>query len=186
VTMRYSCPHCIDWGHLVEVYSSGWLHRCLRCCKDIEVPIVRTPIKLERRGKVVLCCIHNRTVMENVDVQLLAVGKPKGQTYFQWWVHEPGLAPTRDLVTFTKEHNRKGKLNGWFERYEESLLAEWESRKDFTVAFKQLLAYLKEGKTVAIACYCHPLKRDICHLSILKGLIEDFGYAVDEAELLEV
>lgn len=181
-----NCPSCSQWSHLVEVISSGWLHRCPRCSRDIPRQIIRVPIKLERRGRVILCCVHNRTVMENVDIQLFAVGKPKGETYFKWWTWEPGLAPTRDLVTFTKMHNRAGKLDGWFQRYEESLLDEWESRKDFKEAFSRLLGYLKDGKTVAVACYCHPMKRGICHLSILRALIEDFGYEVEEAKLLEV
>jgi hypothetical protein len=142
---------------------------------------------VEKKGRVILCCIHNRTVMEQVDVQLFAVGKPKGETYFRWWIHEPGLAPSRDLVTFTKMHNReKGKLGGWFERYTESLLDEWEVREDSKEAFVRLLRYLKDGKTVAIACYCHPLKRDICHLSILRQIIEDLGYECEEAPLVEL
>lgn len=181
--VRVNCPHCAEYGKFVEVATCGWLHRCLRCNRDIPKYYKRTPIKI---GKVTMCCVSNRTVMEGIDVQLLAVGKPKGQTYFQWWEWEPGLAPTRDLVTFTKTHNRKGHLDGWFERYTESLIAEWEEREDFKVAFAKLLKLLKEGKKVAIACYCHPLKREVCHLSVLKGLIEEFGYEVVEAELVEV
>lgn len=46
--MRISCPYCIDWGHLVEVFSSGWLHRCPRCCRDIPRQVVRVPIKLKQ------------------------------------------------------------------------------------------------------------------------------------------
>lgn len=125
--------------------------------------------------------------MEGVDIQLFAVGKPKGETYFKWWRHCPALAPTRDLVTFTKMHNReKGKINGWFERYTESLIDEWDNSAEFQREFKLLIKSLKEGKIVAIACYCHPMKRDICHLSILADLIRDFGYEVEEAELVEV
>lgn len=180
------CPYCLHYGHSVGVYQSGWLSRCIRCDRDVEETIERIPIKLERRGKVIMCCVHNRTVMEGVDVQLFAVGKPKGETYFRWWKHEPGLAPTRELITFTKMHNRAGKLDGWFERYTESLLAEWESRKDFKIAFRELLGYLKEDKVVAIACYCNPMKREVCHLSILADLIRDFEYEVVEAELTEV
>ena len=184
--IKVSCPHCINRGHLVEVYSSGWLHRCLRCDRDVPRQFKRTPIKLAKTGKLLICCVHNRTIMEGVDAQLLAVGKPKGETYFRWWKHEPGLAPTRDLITFTKEHNRsKGKLDGWFERYTESLLDEWESRQDFKIAFKNLIGLLRDGKTVAVACYCHPLKRGICHLSILKDLVEDFGFPVEEAPLID-
>jgi len=179
--MKINCPHCAEYGKFVEVHACGWLHRCLRCYRDIPRQVVRVPIKLEKRGKVILCCVHNRTIMEGVDVQLFAVGKPKGETYFKWWKWEPGLAPARDLVTFTKMHNRAGKLDGWFERYTESLLDEWESREDFTEAFARLLKYLKDGRTVAVSCYCHPLKRAVCHLSILRGLIEDFGYLVEEA-----
>jgi hypothetical protein len=110
------------------------------------------------------------------------VGKPKGETYFKWWIHTPGLAPSRELVTFTKEHNRKGHLEGWFERYTESLLDEWMTRKDSIKAFKELIGYLKGGLTVAIACYCDHNKREFCHLSILRDIIEDMGYEVVEAE----
>jgi hypothetical protein len=186
VQVKVNCPRCAEYGHFVEVAAIGWLHRCLRCNRDIPKQYVRTPIKLEKKGKVVLCCIHNRTVMEGVDVQLLAVGKPKGQTYFRWWAHEPGLAPSRDLVTFTKTHNRKGKLEGWFERYTESLLDEWETRQDSLIAFTKLIKMLKEGKTVAVACYCNPLKRPVCHLSILRQLVEDLGYEVEEAPLMDL
>ncbi|MNI73926.1 hypothetical protein D3C73_1299720 [compost metagenome] len=117
-------------------------------------------------------------------MQLLAVGKPKGQTYFRWWTHEPGLAPSRDLITFTKMHNRKGHLDGWFERYTESLLEEWEARPDAIEAFTRLMKMLREGKTVAIACYCHPLKREECHLSVIRDLVEDLGFPVEEAPLM--
>ncbi|MMZ43656.1 hypothetical protein D1872_52210 [compost metagenome] len=183
--LKINCPRCAEYGHFVEVYSSGGLHRCLRCDRDWPKQYKRTPIIVPKKGKVLLCTVHYRTVMEGVDVQMLAVGKPKGITYFKWWQHEPGLAPSRELVTFTKMNNRKGKLEGWFERYTESLLDEWRERKDFTEAFTRLLNYLKQGKTVAISCYCHPLKRNVCHLSILRGLIEDFGYEVEEAPLTD-
>lgn len=181
--MRVNCPYCAEYDKFVEVYATGSLHRCLRCLRDIPRQVQKSPIKLEK-GKVVLCCVSNRTVMEGVDVQLLAVGKPKGQTYFQWWKHEPGLAPSRELVTFTKEHNRKGHLEGWFERYTEKLLDEWESREDSLDAFTRLIGLLNEGKVVAIACYCHPLKRDMCHLSVLRSILEDLGFEVEEAPLL--
>ncbi len=66
------------------------------------------------KGKVMICSIHNRKSV-GADVHLFAVGKPKGTFYFDWWDHTPGLAPSRDLVTFTKEYNRsKGRREGWF------------------------------------------------------------------------
>jgi hypothetical protein len=185
--LKVNCPYCAEYDHFVEVYGTGWLHRCLRCNRDIPKQYKRTPIKLpKKKGKVILCTVHNRTKMEGVDVQLFAVGKPKGTTYMQWWTHEPGLAPSRDLVTFTKLHNRKGHLDGWFERYTESLLDEWETRQDSIQAFTRLLRMLKDGKTVAISCYCHPLKREVCHLSVLRSIVEDLGFEVEEDPLKEM
>jgi hypothetical protein len=180
-----NCPSCKKRGHNVEVINSGNLYRCLRCLKDTTEKEFKDSLSLKGRGKVLLCTIHGRTVVPEADIQLLAVGKPKGRTYFQWWEHKPGLAPTRELVTFTKEHNRKGRLDGWFERYTESLLEEWEERGDFFSQFSELINWLTEGKTVAIACYCDHHKRPVCHLSILRGLIEDFGFTVEEAEPIE-
>ena len=182
--LNMKCQYCEAKGYPSEVFisSSGNLCRCLTCDRDVEVKIVRTPIKLEKKGKVVICTIHGRTILEGVDKQLFAVGKPKGRTYFEWWEHTPGLAPTRDLVTFTKEHNRKGRLEGWFESYEESLLDEWETSSDSMKSFTQLLKWLNKGLNVGIACYCAPEKRPVCHLSILRGLLEDLGYVVEEAE----
>lgn len=136
----------------------------------------------KRKGKVLLCTIHGRTTIDGVDIQLFAVGKPKGKTYMRWWIHDPGLAPSKELITFTKLNNRKGHKQGWFKRYTESLLNEWSIREDFSKSFSRLIKWLNEGKVVAIACYCAPQKRSQCHLSILKDLIEDFGYEVTEAE----
>lgn len=176
------CPYCT----VGEVFTSSnnVLHRCLVCCKDVERKVVRVPIKLNQKGKVVLCTIHSRTPdMEGIDKHLFAVGKPKGNTYFNLgWQHYPGLAPTRALVTFTKEHNRKGRLEGWFERYTESLLEEWGTREDSIESFIQLLKWLNKGTNVAISCYCDSVKRPVCHLSILRKLLEDLGYIVEEAE----
>lgn len=173
------CPYC----HHEEVFtsSSGKLTRCLICGKDVERKVERIPIKLSKKGKVVLATIHGRTKLEGVDKQLFAVGKPKGYTYFQWWEHTPGLAPSRALVTFTKEHNRKGRLEGWFDRYTESLLEEWDTRDDAIESFIQLIKWLNKGLNVGIACYCAPEKRPFCHLSVLRGILEDMGYEVEEA-----
>ena len=174
----YLCPKCNS-----EVFVGTVIVRCLRCARDLEAKTLNVPLKLKGRGKVVICTIHNRTPdMEGIDKHLLAVGKPKGETYFNLgWEHYPGLAPSRDLVTFTKEHNRGGKLDGWFERYTESLLDEWATRKDAMEQFIQLRKWLDKGLNVAVACYCHPSKRDICHLSILREILESMEYEVREA-----
>lgn len=181
------CPHCFTKkGYKVEIIVSGDISRCALCMRDLPEParrIVRVPIKLERKGRVVLCCVHGRAgKVDWADHQIFAVGKPKGTTYFEWWEHDPGLAPTSDLVTFAKRHPHKGSKKDSFQFYMEQLLDEWSIRKDFTRSFSRLLNWLKAGKTVAVACYCDPGKRDICHLSILRGLIEDFEYEVTEAE----
>lgn len=137
----------------------------------------------EDTGKLIICTIHGRTVMEGVDIQLFCVGKPKGKTYFRWWTHKPSLAPSPSLVTFTKSHNRdKGHLVGWFERYTESLLQEWSTSDEFKKDFAQLIQWLREGKVVAVACYCDSHKRSECHLSILADLVRDFGFTVEEAK----
>jgi hypothetical protein len=164
-----------------EIYTSSLFNRCLRCTRDVEVKTSVPSSSFKRKGKVILATIHGRTEIEGADIHLFAVGKPKGETYFKWWKHTPGLAPTRELVTFTKEHNRKGRLEGWFDRYTESLLDEWMTREDSIKAFKHLRAYLDADLTVAIACYCDIAKREFCHLSILRDLLEDMGYLVEEA-----
>jgi hypothetical protein len=138
---------------------------------------------VESKGKLITCTVHGRTTMEGVDVQLFCVGKPKGKTYYKWWTPKPALAPSPELVTFTKSHNRsKGHLPGWFERYTESLLEEWRNSEDFLKAFSQLIQWLREGKVVAVSCYCDPHKRSECHLSILADLVRDFGFTVQEAD----
>lgn len=164
-----------------ETYTSSLFNRCTRCGRDVEVTTSVPSSSFKGKGKVILATIHGRTNIKGADIHLFAVGKPKGTTYFNWWVHTPGLAPSRELVTFTKEHNRKGRLEGWFERYTESLLDEWTTREDSMKAFKELVGYLKGGLTVAIACYCDVAKREFCHLSILRDIIEDMGYEVEEA-----
>ena len=113
---------------------------------------------------------------EVADVQLFCVGKPKGTTYFKRWVHTPSLAPSKDLVTYTKM-NKKG---DWFKTYTKSLIGEWENSTEFSQSFIRLLNLLSSGKTVAIACYCNPSKRSVCHLSILADLVKDFGFEVEE------
>ena len=80
---------------------------------------------ISQKGKLILATVHGRDGIPDADINLLAVGKPKGKFYFRWFKWEPGLAPSRELVTFTKLHNRKGRLEGWFERYTESLMDEW-------------------------------------------------------------
>lgn len=164
-----------------EIYTSSLFNRCIRCGRDVEVTTSVPSSSFKGKGKIILATIHGRTELEGADIHLFAVGKPKGETYFKWWKHTPGLAPTRELVTFTKEHSRKGKLEGWFERYTESLLEEWMTRKDSMQAFKALRAYLDAGLNVAVACYCDHNKREFCHLSILRDLMEDMGYEVEEA-----
>lgn len=140
------------------------------------------PSSFNQKGKLILATIHGRDNIPDADVNLLAVGKPKGTFYFKFFRHEPGLAPTRDLVTFTKMHNRKGRLDGWFERYTESLLDEWLTRDDSKQALVQLRKWLDSGLNVGVSCYCAPEKRPVCHLSVLRGLMEDMGYEVVEAE----
>lgn len=180
------CPYCKDKGYHGEVFisSSGSLCRCLNCERDLDRRELLSPaIKSKEEGKVILCTVHGRKPLEEADINLLAVGKPKGKTYFSLgWEHDPGLAPSRDLVTFTKLHNRKGKLEGWFDRYSEKLIDEWLIRGDSISSFSRLIKYLKEGKTVAISCYCDSVKREFCHLSVLSDIIEDLGFTVEEAE----
>ena len=165
-----------------EVFSCKLFTRCLRCSRETETISVSPPSFKAERGKVILATVHGRTEIPNADVQLLAVGKPKGTSYFRFFKHEPGLAPSWDLVTFTKEHNRKGRLDGWFERYTESLIEEWLTREDSLEAFKMLRKNLNSGLNVGVACYCHHKKRDVCHLSILRDIMESMGYEVLEAE----
>lgn len=176
------CPHCEQKGYQAEIISVGSLNRCIRCVRDVRREVSRTPIKLEQKGKVLICTVHGRTNVPGADRLVLAVGKPKGQTYFQWWEWVPALAPSRDLVTYTKEHNRKGRLPGWFERYTEHLLDEWYSSKEFLNEFSSLVEDLKLGKVIAVSCYCDHRKREFCHLSVLADLIRDLGYQVEEAE----
>lgn len=177
-----SCPNCTAKGYQTDIISVGSLHRCSKCTRDIEGKRTDSEVDLETRGKgkVFICTIHGRTTVEGVSKQLFAVGKPKGYTYMEWWDWEPGLAPSRDLVTFTKLNNRKGKKEGWFERYTESLLDEWMEREDSQIAFRKLMKTLDSGNNVAIACYCAKEKRPICHLSILRDILEDLGYEVEE------
>jgi hypothetical protein len=179
------CPKCLEKGHKAEIFLATNMSRCLRCAGNVVGVEVKTPPprpSFKRKGKMVICTIHGRKPLEEADINLLAVGKPKGYTYFDLgWKHEPGLAPSRELVTFTKEHNRKGHKDGWFERYTESLLDEWTTREDAKKALGRLVKWLKEGKTVAVACYCDSVKREFCHLSILRDIIEDMGFYVEEA-----
>ncbi|WIT26241.1 hypothetical protein [Bacillus phage SPO1L3] len=179
------CPYCMSKGRESEVFQAPLFNRCYRCFADLPTEkLLKKEVSLnDGKGKVMICSIHNRKSVEGADVHLFAVGKPKGTFYFDWWDHTPGLAPSRDLVTFTKEYNRsKGRREGWFERYTERLLDEWSERKDFRVAMKKLRKDLDSGKNVAIACYCPKYKRDVCHLSILGELLEDLGYKVEEVE----
>jgi uncharacterized protein YeaO (DUF488 family) len=182
--MKEYCPECLKKGYQAEIFSAGSLYRCIRCSKDIEKRKVDPePVKLGKKGKIMLCTIHGRTVMEGIDKQLFAVGKPKGKTYFRWWKWDPGLAPSRELVTFTKDYiRRKGHKEGWFERYTERLLDEWAIREDTMQSFVRLRKWLDSGLNVAIACYCAPEKRPQCHLSILGDVLTSMGYTVEEAE----
>lgn len=165
-----------------EVFISSLFNRCIRCGKDVEVKTSAPSSSFNQRGKVILATIHGRTSIPEADKLFLAVGKPKGDTYFKWFTHDPGLAPSRDLVTFTKEHNRKGKLEGWFERYTESLLDEWFTREDSMKSFIRLRKWLDAGLNVGVACYCDHHKREFCHLTILREVMESMGYIVEEAE----
>lgn len=179
-----NCPNCK--APKLFTSSNGKLTRCTNCGKDVERKVSPSSINSLKKGKVILCTVHGRTTMEGVDAQLLAVGKPKGRTYYQWWEHTPGLAPSRELITHTKEHNHsKGRLDGWFERYTESLLDEWVNRGDSQHALVELLKKLNKGLNVAVSCYCHPEKRPVCHLTILRELLEDMGYVVEEAEPID-
>uniref|UniRef100_A0AAU8BCF3 DUF488 domain-containing protein n=1 Tax=Bacillus phage Adastra TaxID=3143958 RepID=A0AAU8BCF3_9CAUD len=176
------CPYCKSKGRESEVIQTPIFNRCYRCLADLPTEkLLKGEVSLKGKGKVMICSIHNRKSVEGADIHLFAVGKPKGTFYFDWWDHTPGLAPSRELVTFTKEYNRtKGRKEGWFERYTERLLDEWSERKDFMKAMKKLRKNLDSGKNVAIACYCPKYKRDVCHLSILGELLEDMGYIVEE------
>lgn len=131
----------------------------------------------KKPGKLITCSIHGRSKDNVADIQLFCVGKPLGKTYFKRWVHVPSLAPSKDLVTYTKRCKKNG---DWFIHYTDSLLDEWSSSEDFTHAFSQLIRWLSEGKTVAVACYCNSRKRQVCHLSILGDLVKDFGFEVEE------
>ena len=128
-------------------------------------------------GKLLTCSIHGRSKDTVADVQLFCVGKPMGTTYFKRWIHTPSLAPSKELVTYTK---RSGHKANWFNNYTTNLLDEWNNSSEFKSAFKQLLTWLGEGKTVAVACYCNTRKRQVCHLSILGDLVKDFGFEVEE------
>lgn len=128
------------------------------------------------RGKLLTCSIHGRSRDRIADVQLFCVGKPKGTTYFKRWIHTPSLAPSKDLVTYTK----RTKHTDWFGNYTQNLINEWSNSEDFTHFFSQVIKWLSEGKTVAVACYCNTNKRQVCHLSILADLIKDFGFEVEE------
>lgn len=128
------------------------------------------------KGKLLTCSIHGRMNDNVADVQLFCVGKPKGTTYFKRWVHTPSLAPSKDLVTYTKMHKR----GDWFKNYTENLIDEWQNSQEFLESFSRLISLLSEGKTVAVACYCHTHKRSVCHLSILADLVKDFGFEVEE------
>lgn len=184
ITPKPECPYCHH--PTVFISSSENLIRCTTCDKDVEKSLLPS-VSLPKKGKVIICTVHGRKPLEEADVNLLAVGKPKGQTYFNLgWEHEPGLAPSRELVTFTKHNNHsKGRLDGWFERYTESLLDEWEIRGDSISALSKVVKAVKSNKVVAISCYCAPGKRDICHLSVLKDILEDLGCSVEEAEQIE-
>lgn len=135
-----------------------------------------------KKGKVFLCTIDNRSyVLPDIDKQLFAVGKPKGKTYFQYWQHAPGLAPSPALVTSTNITRRThGDYTDWFTTYREELLKEWYNRRDFLRAYSELINDLDNGKNIAIACYCPPQRRLLCHLSILQELLIDMGYKVLE------
>lgn len=137
---------------------------------------------LPQKGKLILATVHDRDGIPDAEVSLLAVGKPKGTFYFKYFKWEPGLAPSKELVTFTKTNNRKGRLDGWFERYTESLLDEWSVRGDSKESLVYVRKLLDSGKNVGVACYCAPEKRAICHLSVLRELMELLGYEVVEAE----
>lgn len=135
------------------------------------------------KGKVVLCTIDYRKSLEGTSHSWLAVGKPRGDYYFQWWEWKPGLAPSSNLVTETRSfNNMKGIREGWFERYTQKLIEEWFSRQDFHVSYSNLIKILDSGENVAVACYCAPSKREFCHLSILRKVLEESGYQVEEAE----
>lgn len=176
------CPHCTY--PTVFISSRELIIRCTNCGKDVEKSSLSS-INSLKKGKLIICTIHGRTTMEGVDEQLLAVGKPKGTTYFKWWKHVPALAPSRELVTFTKEHNRKGHLEGWFERYVESLMDEWLTREDSIQALSGLVKSLNSGKVIAVSCYCDTAKREQCHLGVLRDLIQDLGFEVEEAEPID-
>lgn len=184
MAMSILCPYCKSKGKESEVYQTPIFNRCARCLADIsDERLISRKENRDQKGKVLLCTIHNRKEVKGADVHLFAVGKPKGTFYFQWWEHTPGLAPSKELVTFTKSYNRtRGVRDDWFERYTDYLLAEWSASKKFMKAMKRLRSDLDSGKNVAIACYCPKHKREVCHLSILRELLEDMGYTVEEVK----
>ena len=83
--MKEYCPECLKKGYKAEILSAGSPYRCARCSKNIEKRKVDPKsVKLDKKGKVILCTIHGRTPnIEGVDKYLFAVGKPKGETYFR-------------------------------------------------------------------------------------------------------
>lgn len=129
-----------------------------------------------KRGKIYTCSIHGRAKDNIADVQLFCVGKPKGTTYFDNWIHTPSLAPSKELVTYTKRKAR----GEWFKNYTINLLSEWSNSTEFIQSFNQILEWISEGKTIALACYCNHKKRQVCHLSILADLLKDLGFEVEE------
>lgn len=126
----------------------------------------------------ITCTVTNRFSNDLAPIQLLCVGKPKGKTYFRWWKHTPSLAPSAELVTYTVRNKR----GNWWEFYTEKLITEWESSKSFKSSIKMVMSYLDEGLDVAVACYCLPLGRERCHLSMLASIFQDLGYECIEAE----
>ena len=132
------------------------------------------------KGKLLTCCITGRGKTRYADIQLLCVGKPKSRMYEQFgWIYTPALAPSPELVTHTKIQQKKMRLE-WWNFYKDSLLTEWESSKEFYSSLSEVVSFLQQGKTVAVACYCPSVRRSRCHLSILADIVRDLGYETQE------
>lgn len=85
------------------------------------------------------------------------------------WIHVPQLSPSWQLFNKVMDWKMQLIWNKKWDEYKELFLKEM-ARLEPQRYLKHMALRIKEGKTIALACYCPD--NEYCHRSLVKEIVE--------------
>lgn len=131
-------------------------------------------------GKIITCTIRELDKVK-ADIRLLITRKGAQSKN---WIWVPELAPSKILFGLSRQWKEQGLWPQLWPSYE-TIFKEEMFRDGRDVYIKRVISHLKDGKTLAMGCYCprtpaymHEGKL-ACHRRILAEYFAASGYEVE-------